>query len=121
MTPATYDVRSSNIVRMKRHHYDLGIVMLPSTGNSSLAPYFRLKGNTNVPVFQSADLAIQPVNSAWLDGEITFEVKQCNTTYYVFSAGPAGKQSQMQDIGFGPALGLTWGFTGKSKVDDLKD
>jgi hypothetical protein len=94
--------------------------MLPSSANSSLAPYFRLKGNTNVPVFLSADLAIQAVNSTWLGGEISFEIKMCNTTHYVFSASPAAKQSLMQDIGFGPALGLTWGFTGKSETDDLK-
>ena len=93
--------------------------MLPYSANSSLAPYFRLKGNTNVPAFLSADLVIKAVNSTWLGGEITVEIKMYNTTYYVFSASPAGKQSLMQDIGFGPALGLTWGFTGKSETDDL--
>ena len=94
--------------------------MLPSSAKSSLAPYFRLRANTNVPVFLSADLAIQEVNSTWLGGEVTFKIKMCNTTHYVFSASPAGKQSLMQDIGFGPALGLTWGFTGKLETDDLK-
>lgn len=35
-----------------------------------------------------------------------------NVTHYTFSAGPVGKPSLMQDVGFASGLGLTWGFTG---------
>jgi hypothetical protein len=84
----------------------------PSSNETNLVPYLRLRGITTVPNFVFPDLAILPMPSAWLNQKITLEIKASNITHYTFSASPAGSQSQMQDIGFAPGLGLTWGFTG---------
>ncbi|KUJ07197.1 uncharacterized protein LY89DRAFT_767043 [Mollisia scopiformis] len=96
------------------HHYDLGIVMLPNqtTNSSTLSPYFRVRGITTVPAFLSSDIAVAPVPAAWVSSHLTFEIRASNMTHYTLSVGPAGKQSQVMDIGFAPGLGLTWGFTG---------
>jgi hypothetical protein len=107
------------------HHWDLGIVMSsnststvttsykrPSSNVTNLVPYLRLRGITAVPSFIFHDLAIVLWPAAWKN-RITLEIRISNITHYTFSAGPASSQSQMQEIGFAPGLGLTWGFTGR--------
>ncbi|KAE8442975.1 hypothetical protein EG329_002513 [Mollisiaceae sp. DMI_Dod_QoI] len=95
------------------HHYDLGLVMLPNSTNSTkVSPHLRLRGITTVPAFVSPDIAVIPMPSAWAGQHITFEIKASNITHYTFSARPKGTYSQTLDIGFAPGLGLTWGFTG---------
>ncbi|KAE9368107.1 glycoside hydrolase family 43 protein [Stipitochalara longipes BDJ] len=106
------------------HHWDLGIVLGsnstppvttgysgPSSNGTNLVPYLRLRGITTVPNFIFPDIAIVPILATW-SNNITLEIRASNITHYTFSAGPAGSQGQMQDIGFAPGLGLTWGFTG---------
>lgn len=90
--------------------------MLPdsSTANSSSSLYFRLRGITTVPNFLSSDIAVVPAPAAWKAKNFTFQIRASNITHYTFSVGPAGKHSQMLDIGFAPGLGLTWGFTGET-------
>lgn len=73
----------------------------------------RVRGITTVPAFIYPDIAVVPLNSTWLPGRITLEIKATNVTHYTFSAGPTGHQSMMQDFGYAPGLGLTWGFTGE--------
>jgi hypothetical protein len=110
---------------LQLHHWDLGIVMAsnstppvttsykgPSSNGTNLVPFLRLRGITTVPSFIFPDLGILRVPASWKD-QIALEIRATNITHYTFSAGPAGIQSQMQDIGFAPGLGLTWGFTGK--------
>ncbi|CZR67137.1 related to beta-xylosidase [Phialocephala subalpina] len=95
------------------HHYDLGVVMVQnSTNSTNISPYLRLRGITTVPGFLSSDIAVIPVPNSWATKHIIFEIRASNITHYTFSAAPAGKKSQMIDIGFAPGLGLTWGFTG---------
>jgi hypothetical protein len=83
----------------------------PSSNGTNLVPYLRLRGITTVPNFIFPDLAILPLTPG-LGNKITLEIRASNITHYAFSAGPSGSQSQMEDIGFAPGLGLTWGFTG---------
>ncbi|KAF4632151.1 hypothetical protein G7Y89_g5978 [Cudoniella acicularis] len=103
------------------HHYDLGIVMLPSSTKrklssssniTSLAPHFRVRGITTVPAFTSSDLAVTAIPSPWIGQSITLKIQAKNITHYELSAGPLGKKAEMKTIGYGNGLGLTWGFTG---------
>ncbi|TAQ88821.1 hypothetical protein B7494_g2846 [Chlorociboria aeruginascens] len=94
------------------HHWDLGAVLLMASNGTSLTANLRLRGITTVPTFVFPDLAILPIPTAWLQEELTLEIKTFNLTHYAFSAGPAGKRSLMQTVGYAPGLGLTWGFTG---------
>jgi len=87
----------------------------PSTNGTNLVPYLRLRGITTVPNFIFPDLVIIPMPAAW-GNKITLRIGASNITHSTFSAGPAGSQSLMQDIGFAPGLGLTWGFTGRLLV-----
>jgi hypothetical protein len=105
------------------HHWDLGIVMSsnstppvttgykrPSSNITNLVPYLRFRGITTVSSFIFHDLAIVSLSAAWKN-RIRLKIRVSNITHYTFSAGPASSQSQMQDLGFAPGLGLTWVFT----------
>jgi len=63
--------------------------------------------STTVPSFIFHDLAIVSLPAAWKN-RITLKIRASNITHYTFSAGPVSSQSQKQDIGFAPGLGLTW-------------
>ncbi|KAH8764023.1 hypothetical protein BGZ57DRAFT_956101 [Hyaloscypha finlandica] len=79
----------------------------PSSNVTNLVPYLRLRGITTVPSFIFHDLAIVSLPAAWKN-RITLKIRASNITHYTFSAGPVSSQSQKQDIGFAPGLGLTW-------------
>ncbi|KAH8103080.1 arabinofuranosidase [Cristinia sonorae] len=91
----------------QNHHLDLGIVMLE--GENGLAPHFRFRGESYIPV--PAPI-ITPVSSNWTDHKLTLQIKAANMTHYVFSAGPAGARSQLQDLAVVSNAPVSWGFTG---------
>lgn len=49
------------------------------------------------------------------------KIQAFNLTHYAFSAGPAFAPSNMQTLGYGLALGLSYSFTGTSPFAHWKD
>ncbi|KAK5685723.1 hypothetical protein LTR17_026986 [Elasticomyces elasticus] len=108
-----------SIFLVQNHHFDLGVVLLPSAntssaldgyddiGSSALTPHLRFRGT-----LPTTPEVVIPVNSTWLGQTLTMEIKAFNYTHYSLSAGPAAHQHLMQTIGYAPAIGVTFGFTG---------
>ncbi|KAI7151552.1 glycoside hydrolase family 43 protein, partial [Hortaea werneckii] len=125
---AEEDEAGVSVFLTQNHHYDLGIVMLPSSSSSptddppsntsSLTPHFRLRGisssSTSAPDFPTL---ILPINQTWLDRPespnlLRLEIKASNLTHYALSAAPAGAEHLRQTLGYAPARGVSYGFTG---------
>lgn len=98
-----------SIFLVQNHHFDLGVVMLPSANSSDLSPHFRFRGISYLP---TPPEVVVPVNDIWLGQTLTMEVKAVNFTHYALSAGPTAHQHLMQTIGYAPAADLSFGFTG---------
>ncbi|GAB1735523.1 hypothetical protein NU219Hw_g4102t1 [Hortaea werneckii] len=131
------DEAGVSVFLTQNHHYDLGIVMLsPSTSSSSSSssptddppstssptPHFRLRGissssssSTSQPDFPTL---ILPINQTWLNHPsstpnlLRLEIKASNLTHYALSAAPAGFEHLRQTLGYAPARGVSYGFTG---------
>lgn len=103
--------------------------MLPSTTSTStstsatsksLAPHFRLRGISYIPV---PDEIVIPIPETWLNNnnnkkkknKLRLEIKASNATHYVFSAGPADAMSQMRTLLETSNEAVSWGFTGTRK------
>lgn len=99
----------------QNHHLDLGVVMLPnsnstaSDNSSQLAPHFRFRGISYVPV---PDPVVVPVPATWAGTQLRLEVRAVNVSHYAFSAGPANAESEMRTILTASNDAVSWGFTG---------
>ncbi|KAF8996040.1 beta-xylosidase [Cyathus striatus] len=96
-----------SVFLVQRYHFELGIVLLP-TPSSSLAPFFRFRGISNISI---PDSVVPVPAGVQLDG-LAFEIKAFNTTHYAFSAGPKGAQSLWSTYGLARGDQMSWGFTG---------
>lgn len=123
--PAAPDLEAEagvSVFLTQNHHLDLGVVMLADTtssadisnvGNTSeavLAPHFRFRGISYVPV--PGDVVV-PVPPAWRGGPLRLEIRASNVSHYVFSAGPAGAMSRMKTVLEVSNEPVSWGFTGE--------
>ncbi|KAI7262877.1 glycoside hydrolase family 43 protein, partial [Hortaea werneckii] len=127
------DEAGISVFLTQNHHYDLGIVMLPSSPSSptdppsttaSLTPHFRLRGISSSSSSSSPQTdfptLILPLNHTWLDNPeetpnlplLRLEIKATNRTHYALSAAPAGAEHVRQTLGYAPAAGVSYGFTG---------
>ncbi|KAJ5605142.1 hypothetical protein N7510_010296 [Penicillium lagena] len=120
----TLDINASNLSKeedevgvsvflVQTFHFDLGIVLLPQTGENSksaeTAPFFRFRGMSEFPTPET----VVPFPSYMsIDTPITIEVKALNWTHYSFAAGPRDAQHLMQTYGYARGDQLSWGFTG---------
>lgn len=92
----------------QNHHLDLGIAMLPDS-NGSLAPHFRYRGISYVPVPAPIVTSVPP---EWVGKTLTLEIKAFNSSHYAFSAGPADAASLRRTIVTVSNEAVSWGFTG---------
>ncbi|KAF2169410.1 glycoside hydrolase family 43 protein [Zasmidium cellare ATCC 36951] len=77
------------------HHYDLGLVLLPSANDSeALTMHLRAGGMS----LRSTPETLIAMNSTWLGQAITLEIKAFNFTHYSLSAGPTQHAHLMQTI-----------------------
>ncbi|KAI7464224.1 glycoside hydrolase family 43 protein [Hortaea werneckii] len=129
------DEAGISIFLTQNHHYDLGIVMLPSPSPTdppsttpSLTPHFRLRGISSSSSSSSAPTGfptlILPLNHTWLSpfpspshpnptpNSIRLAITASNRTHYALSAAPAGAEHLRQTLGYAPAAGVSYGFTG---------
>lgn len=111
------DEAGVSVFLVQNHHFDLGLVLLPSpTANSSssspspLAPYLRFRGISYLP---TPEPVLVPVPEAWLGEALRMEVKAFNLTHYAMSAGPAEHVSEMVTVGYAPGADVSFGFTGE--------
>ncbi|KAI6790121.1 glycoside hydrolase family 43 protein [Hortaea werneckii] len=127
------DEAGVSVFLTQNHHYDLGIVMLPSSSSSptssqSLTPHFRLRGISTSTTSPDFPVLLQPVNQTWLSSPphqnqphpasqqtsnpIRLEIQATNLTHYALSAAPSGAEHLRQTLGYSPARGVSYGFTG---------
>lgn len=92
------------------HHLDWGIVLLPLPNSTTLAPHFRFRAESYLPV---PEPVVTVIPDAWRKESIRMEIKAVNFTHYSFAAGPAADLSQMTTFAYAPGSLVTWGFTGK--------
>ncbi|KFZ04491.1 hypothetical protein V502_10110, partial [Pseudogymnoascus sp. VKM F-4520 (FW-2644)] len=92
-------------------HFDLGIIMLSNSPKLS-APYLRLRGYSALMPTAAPATVLKVIPAAWLKHPITMKIQALNLTHYAFSAGLTSAPSNMQIIGYGLALGLSYSFTG---------
>ncbi|KAI7591462.1 glycoside hydrolase family 43 protein [Hortaea werneckii] len=133
---AEEDEAGVSVFLTQNHHYDLGIVMLPpsssstssptddppSTDTAPLTPHFRLRGISSSSTSSQTDFPtlILPVNETWLNPNspegtpnlLRLEIKATNLTHYALSAAPGGAEHLRQTLGYAPARGVSYGFTG---------
>jgi len=76
--------------------------------NGTLAPYFRIRTLSYIPVPQPI---LTPVPLKWHNHTLKMEIKASNATHYAFLAGPTSSSSEI--IGYGTGDAVSWGFTGK--------
>lgn len=94
--------------------------MLPNSLKLS-APHLRLRGYSALMPAAAPATVLKEIPAAWLKHPITMKIQAFNLTHYAFSAGPASAPSNMQTIGYGLALGLSYSFTGTSSFSHCKD
>ncbi|KZL87803.1 glycoside hydrolase family 43 protein [Colletotrichum incanum] len=109
----------------QNHHFDLGVVLLPTKARTRAFPgrnltvveepdklklHFRFRGESYVPI--PANIVV-PVPEEWVGEALHLEIKGVNATHYSFSAGPAGAASCMQTLLYASNNALSWGFTGE--------
>ncbi|KAI7236672.1 glycoside hydrolase family 43 protein [Hortaea werneckii] len=134
---AEEDEAGVSVFLTQNHHYDLGIVMLPASSSSTssptddppstdttpLTPHFRLRGiSSSSSTSSQTDFPtlILPVNETWLNPNspegtpnlLRLEIKATNLTHYALSAAPVGAEHLRQTLGYAPARGVSYGFTG---------
>ncbi|KAI7351265.1 glycoside hydrolase family 43 protein [Hortaea werneckii] len=136
------DEAGVSVFLTQNHHYDLGIVMLPSSSSSSssptshqsdpstplLTPHFRLRGiSSSSSSTTDFPTLILPLNPTWLSppwpspdrshttptsNPIRLAITATNLTHYALSAAPAGAEHLRQTLGYAAAAGVSYGFTG---------
>ncbi|KAK7705857.1 hypothetical protein SLS64_007805 [Diaporthe eres] len=98
-------------------HVDLGLVLISdettNATSSSLKPYFRLRGQSEVTNIEETLVAVP---DEWSQRSTRMQIKSINGTHYAFSAAPSQHQSQEQTIAYISASSLRTTFTGEEKT-----
>lgn len=98
-------------------HVAMGIILIYNEGtnasSSSLKPYFRFHGQSEVASIQESLVALP---DEWSQQSTRLQIKSINGTHYAFSAAPSQHRSQEQTIAYVSASSLRTTFTGEAKT-----
>ncbi|KAF5024467.1 hypothetical protein F66182_3407 [Fusarium sp. NRRL 66182] len=75
-------------------HFDLGLVLLKSSGK--LKPHLRFRGHSETPYRGKKHIPVEPVPlpAEWIGKKLRLEVGTVNSTHFGFRAGIAGQKGQ---------------------------
>lgn len=97
-------------------HIDLGLVLvsneITNASSSSMKPYFRLRGQSEVTNIEETLVAVP---DEWTQEPTRMQIKSINGTHYAFSAAPSQHQSLEQTIAYVSAGSLGTTLTSEAK------